>query len=362
MAGFLEKLFTWQYFEPVLFTTIGVLLLLLFIVLFLGKKDQKKKLEETKKLELTSLTEDNSVEAFAKEETSPEPVEVPEEQPVVVADQLPEQPAMNMSTSEEESPPIVPDFEIFGNSETNNENPVNNMAEVNDLPETNDVNNITEANDLPEVNNIPEENSLPDDIPIPDVAAPVEEMPIPEVVNPEAIPSAEPTPVVEDIPEPISVVPDVVKSSVVPEAVEKEEEAKVEISDEKIAEYKNHFADLASSISKELDEINKLQEAANESKKDDLPLPNEVNVTPINEATKFTPSSTFSSVYSPNENKKEQTEIKRDISLPEETNNENPYKMDMPIKKEDMQLPKMSKEPVNTPDFSAFNNESFDIK
>ena len=52
MGKYFDKLFAWQYFEPLLFTSIGVLLLLLFIVLFLGKKDQKKRLEETKKFYL----------------------------------------------------------------------------------------------------------------------------------------------------------------------------------------------------------------------------------------------------------------------------------------------------------------------
>ncbi len=41
-TGILEKLFTWKYFEPVLFGSIGVLLILLFIVLFLGKKIKRK--------------------------------------------------------------------------------------------------------------------------------------------------------------------------------------------------------------------------------------------------------------------------------------------------------------------------------
>ena len=79
-------------------------------------------------------------------------------------------------------------------------------------------------------------------------------------------------------------------------------------------------------------------------------LPNEINVTPINDATKFTPSSVFSSVYSPTN--------KDDIPALKE---ENPLKDEMPAKKEEMELPKVSSEPVNVPDFSAFDNETYDI-
>ena len=101
-GNLLEKLFTWQYFEPALFGSIGVLLVLLFIVLFLGKKDQKKKLEETKKLELDALKEDNSVDAFAKEETPEVALEAKEEEPEIAPVVIEDAPVMNMDTAIEE--------------------------------------------------------------------------------------------------------------------------------------------------------------------------------------------------------------------------------------------------------------------
>ena len=320
MGKLLEKLFTWQYFEPVLFTTIGVLLLLLFIVLFLGKKDQKKKLEETKKLELDALKKDSDADTFAKEEKE-EKVEVKDEEPIVIKDEIEkEEPKEEKeeetkeekeeTPEEDKEPEIVPDFEVFAKPEEDKEEPI-----------------------IPEV--VKEEEKE-------------EEKEIPIVATP------------EENNEPISVVDDVVKSSVVPEEEAKEKEAEVEVTDEKIAEFKNNFADLASSISKELDEINKMQNEISvhdeEPAKEDLPLPGEVDVTPIKEATKFTPSDVFSSVYSPSKNIEEEKP-----ALKEEASEGNPFLSDMPAKKEDIELPKENKEPVNVPDFSAFDNETFNI-
>ena len=318
-AGILEKLFTWKYFEPVLFGSIGVLLILLFIVLFLGKKDQKKKLEETKKLELSSLTDENTVDAFAKEEAPEVAVEAKEEDipPVVITDD----PGMNMDTevTSDDKPvevptesDVVPDFEIFGKTE-----------------------------------------------------APSEDVQIPE-------------PVVTDIPEVVEenydlpVVEDVVKSVVAPEEPIKNDIVSEEETDKKIESFKENFADLASSISKELDEINRMQQESAE-KEIELPkevnendLPKEVEVNSINEESKFAPSSIFSSVYSPNSIKDDEKPVlknENEFELPKKEELDNPFADEMPAIKEDSKVPEKDETPVvNAPDFSAFGNETFDIK
>ena len=168
-----------------------------------------------------------------------------------------------------------------------------------------------------------------------------------------------------------------------------------------------NFDELASSISKELDEINKLQEQTTKtSETEESSIPNQIDVTPIKEVTKFTPSSVFSSVYvnkekevSPviEEPQAEQEEIKpileekteeeipviRNI-INEPTTEEkmepvvttveepvvkpvvtNPFIFDMPAKKEEkVETPKLEENTsnVNVPDFSSFQNETYDIK
>ena len=337
--GFLEKMFTWKYFEPVLFGSIVLLLILLFLVLALGKKDQKKKLEETKKLELESLNKDDAVDAFAKEEAPAAKAEVKEEEedvPIVIADaSSSEEPKEEPKKEEEKEAPVednsssndfeFPDFEIFKAS-TEIDRP--------DVPE-----------EMPEVVNA--------DIP---VVAEKEE--IPQSVIPE--------------------VTDVVKS-VVSEESEKMAEKEIkepDLSEEKIHEFKENFADLASSISRELDEINKMQaESSKATEEVELPkksedIPNEVDVTPIKEASKFNPSSIFSSVYSPNSAREEEKPALKEedeipFELPKKEEDVNPFASDMPAKKDDMKLPKIGEEETPkavTPDFSNFENETYDIK
>lgn len=68
---FLNTLFNYEYFGPILFAIIAVLIVLFFIVLFFGKKDEKeRKLEETRRLEELA-----NVNAF-KEEIDAEEVKV----------------------------------------------------------------------------------------------------------------------------------------------------------------------------------------------------------------------------------------------------------------------------------------------
>ena len=86
MEEFLNKLYNYEYFGMYLMIAIAVLVLLFIIVLFFGKKDQKKReIEETRKLQQI-----NNTDAF-KEESNVESVEVPKEEvkePVVTQEQL----------------------------------------------------------------------------------------------------------------------------------------------------------------------------------------------------------------------------------------------------------------------------------
>ena len=366
MSGILEKLFTWQYFEPVLFTSIGVLLLLLFIVLFLGKKDQKRKLEETKKLELSSLTEDNSVDAFAKEESPSVAVEIPKEKPVVVANEVSEHEQMNMETTEEVK--VEPDFEIFANKEDTESQQADSSLDL-DIPNFDDIQIPEVAVPMSNVSDSSIEVDEPvsvikDDIELPDVAdaMPVEEnnnisednSPLPKIEN--DLPELD-----FDMPEPIPEMESPKEEPI------KDPAPEVELTEKKIQEFRNNFADLASSINKELDEINKMHEETNSKEEvslkkeipEEIPLPEAVDVTPINEVAKFKPSAVFSSVHSPNEIKEEKSPV--DLPLPKESIS-GPKGFEMPARKEDVELPEVSKEPVNVPDFSAFNDETFDIK
>lgn len=76
---FLYKLYDQQYFGIILFIVIAVLLLLFLIILFFGKKDEKRKLEETRKLELAQANNDTfkEVDGNTKELVIPE-IEQPE--------------------------------------------------------------------------------------------------------------------------------------------------------------------------------------------------------------------------------------------------------------------------------------------
>ena len=72
---FLESLYSIENFGIYLFVIIGILVLLFLIVLFFGKKDQKKRKELEEKLEQTKVS---SQDSFA-EVTPVTPVEVPEQ-------------------------------------------------------------------------------------------------------------------------------------------------------------------------------------------------------------------------------------------------------------------------------------------
>lgn len=67
ISTFLDKIYSYEYFAPIIFGLTAFLIVLFFIILFFGKKDEREKeLEQTKKLELASLN------AFSDEEIAKE--------------------------------------------------------------------------------------------------------------------------------------------------------------------------------------------------------------------------------------------------------------------------------------------------
>ena len=129
MEEFLNKLYSYEYFGTYLMIAIAVLVLLFIIVLFFGKKDQKKReIEETKKLQQI-----NNTDAF-KVESNVESVEVPKEEvtqePVVTQEQL------------ENDTIVVPNI----NDLAANDNNVTNTEEIPVLPQE-ETNTYEQVND-----------------------------------------------------------------------------------------------------------------------------------------------------------------------------------------------------------------------
>ncbi len=226
MMDFLENLFNYEYFGPILFAVIAILIVLFFIILFFGKKDEKERiLEETRKLELANLN------AFKEQEEEPTKIEIPKEE-LKSFDEINE----NEKQFEEVQSPIE--------------------IEEKKLEETVELDTpvLTPTTEIPLVINSDEktkEDNMINDIPS-----------VPEFKIEPSIPT--------DIP-------------------------------------KYDFEELAKSISKELDEIERInilnkEEIKEEAKEDDI-LPeikiqeSQVEVTPIKEIKKFKPSPVFSSVF-----------------------------------------------------------------
>ena len=83
---FLESLYSIDNFGIYLFIIIGLLVVLFLVVLFFGKKDQKKRKELEEKLEQTKISSKDAFEEVTPVtpvEVPEEPVEVKEEEPVV---------------------------------------------------------------------------------------------------------------------------------------------------------------------------------------------------------------------------------------------------------------------------------------
>ena len=328
MQQFLEKMFTWKYFEPTLFVTIGILLLLLFIVFFVGNKDKKSNNNEVEKennnpspetaFQDIAPTESVEVSAPVSEVKTDDTVSVVTETPVedippvvisdakeeVANEEIPVPPVVS-ETPVEDIPPVVsaekqdqPDFEVFGN-------------------------NPDFTSSVEEAFNVTKEEEK--EIELPEEKEDKEEI----------------------------------------EAKEDSKEEEIEIPD-----FKESFNELASSINKELDEISRLSSDNRKTKINEevkkVEIPNSIEATPIEETSKFTPSAVFSSVYVDREEEKP--------VLEEETEPEIPFfdSMKFEDKKPDMELPAMKNEEeetdsvndneVNVPDFSVFDNETFNIK
>lgn len=189
MEEFLNKLYSYEYFGTYLMIAIAVLVLLFIIVLFFGKKDQKKReIEETKKLQQI-----NNTDAF-KEQSNVASVEVPKEEvkePVVTQEQL------------ENDTIVVPNINDLATN-TNSEININNNVEpvlpkeaeveipLNAEPiNTNISNESNEAVSEPILDKVEEKPLVFNDIPN-------EEMPafdMPETVN------IEPTTPLVDVPD-----------------------------------------------------------------------------------------------------------------------------------------------------------------
>ena len=332
MQQILEKMFTWKYFEPTLFVTIGVLLVLLFIVFFVGNKDKKSNNNEVGQ-EGNNPSSDTAFQDIAPTESVEvsEPVsEVKTDDTVSVVTETPVEdiPPVIISETKEEAaneeipvPPVVsetpvediplvvseekqeqPDFEVFGN----------NPDFTSSVEDAFNVTKEEKEVELPEVKEKTEENAVE-----------------------------------------------------LPKDKEETQEEEIEVPD-----FKESFNELASSINKELDEISRLSSdnrkttIKEEAKK--VELPNSIEATPIEDTSKFAPSEVFSSVYVDREEEKP--------VLEEETEPDIPFfdSMKFEDKKPDMELPAMRKDEeetgstddneVNVPDFSVFDNETFNIK
>lgn len=276
MMEFLDTLFNYEYFGPILFAVIAILIVLFFIILFFGKKEEKERiLEETRRLELASLN------AFKEEQVNSIELEVKNEE----------------------------------------------LKENKILDDNIEPVQITERNVIPQF----EETKLEaEDIPL-----------IPEIndeVGKEEMDGPVLTPVVE--------------TPLVTEVI-KEEKNELPESDFKIEPSiptnipKYDFEELANSISKELEEIEKISNIKQEEK--DIPKisiqEQQIEVTPIKEIQKFKPTPVFSSVFVPG--KEEMHEIEN--KLEKEENNvvlqenkkveENVGKVEI-VKHEEQSIPK----------------------
>ncbi|MBQ9833970.1 MAG: hypothetical protein IJO33_02125 [Bacilli bacterium] len=386
MMNFLEKLYSYEYFPQILFATIAILLILLVVVILFGKKDEKvRKEEETRKLELSSL------DTFAKEESKPTRLEITSPEDTMPKDD-------SSGSLDMGAEPIISNMikhpisnEVHDEAQELVENALNNSI-ANDSV-------ITEKNDLVSEST---ENTFVDNS---------ESFMIPDFEIFKEEEKAEYQPLGTENGQEVPLSLDELHQKNEDNLVDKEAnnvEPMIKNNLENTAVLPEfNFDELASSISKELDEINKLQEQANEQReKEEDVIPNKIDVTPIKEVTKFTPSSVFSSVYvnkekeiSPiineepivkeesvkpilEEKPKEEISVIRNIidepavetkeqpvvNQPQEPVKpvvSNPFIFDMPAKKEEkVETPKTEEKinNVNVPDFSSFENETYDIK
>lgn len=190
MEEFLNKLYSYEYFGTYLMIAIAVLVLLFIIVLFFGKKDQKKReIEETRKLQQI-----NNTDAF-KEESNVASVEVPKEEvkePVVTQEQLENDtivvPSINdlvtndnsVTNTNENSEPVLPQEDLNTtalNVEHVNENNFNNQQQPIEIVSEPVLDKVEEKplvfNDLPKeeepIVDVPETVNIEPTVPLVDV-------------------------------------------------------------------------------------------------------------------------------------------------------------------------------------------------
>lgn len=139
---FLYKLYDQKYFGIGLFIAIAFLIFLFLVILFFGKKDEKEKLEETKKLELANL------ENYKEADDNTKEIPVPEiEQPIIKEE-------IENTKVEEEIPEIIKEEPINTEIEEKQENLQENVIDIDELFKPND-NEISETDN--QLNNIQEE-------------------------------------------------------------------------------------------------------------------------------------------------------------------------------------------------------------
>lgn len=389
MIDFLEKMYSYEYFPQILFGSIAVLLILLVIVIFFGKKDEKARKEETKRLELAGL------DAFAQENIPPTSLEVVDSPNNSVLNED----AVNTNIAQENNNVVAPDianevhYEAQGLINNALDNSINSQNQNNDINQPMSSSIIDESVNLfsqpskgLESSEIVENNSFME----PDFEIFQESEKAPY--------NSTRTTTEEEIPLSLN------------ELHQKEENISMSSSDisKSIENVSNNlenttalpefnFDELAMSINKELDEINNLQKQTEVIPEKEAVIPEPVDVTPIKEVTKFTPSSVFSSVYVNKEKEVTSSEeikpileenVEEEIPIikdaiddsekeikPKEPDIQpvkpvvtNPFIFDMPAKRTDKNEPTdLSKidnvsSTTNVPDFSAFQNETYDIK
>lgn len=297
---FLNKLYESNYFGIGLFAVISFLVVTFLVVLFFGKKDEKKR-----KLEATNNINMNMNEENTFKETS---VAAPLEMPVppvesvtpiapiatpITEESMPTlnvEPVSPVSPLNFESTPVAPVAPI------NYEEPTDFVENLN-IEEPAPIETITPVMEpvvtpiAPVVEELTVEEPKTIEEPVrpiqPTIMEPIKiEIPEKPIIENSAIEM--PTPIIEEEPKPIieeEVTPIIIEEPTISETYYRPVETPV-IEEPEIKVPNIDFDALASSISKELDELEKKSNGLEE-----------VNVTPIREVTNSRPTNTFSSVY-----------------------------------------------------------------
>lgn len=296
MMEFLDTLFNYDYFGPILFAIIAILIVVFFIILFFGKKDEKeRKLEETRRLEELA-----NVNAF-KDDSEAAEVEVQKVEMPVIESHVIDEEINSLET-------------VFASNEEAKEKEIINIESDEPIGVMESVPVLTPISELPlitENENFEVQN----------------EVQVVEVEKEESPFRIEPT-IPTNIP-------------------------------------KYDFEKLANSISRELEEIERLssksieKEIVKEEPKVELERAH-VEVTPIKEIQKRGGMPVFSSVFVPSANKEE---VGKEDSPPNIENSEelktNIEKVTETIFEEEPEV--VEKEVTNKIDFSKLRSENINV-